>query len=118
MNPILIALAVALGVSVLGNAFLGNAYLNQRDTATTVKTETVYVQAAAKECSKGTEAMATAAKKNASAAAPKRRAAASEAAKHDAQADQILAAPPAVPGDACKSAEAVVDTWWATRSKP
>jgi len=118
MNPILTALAIALGISFLGNAFLGNAYLNQRDAATTVKTETVYVQAAAKECSKGTEAMATAAAKNASAAAPKRRAAASEAARHDAKADEILAAPPAVPGDACKSADAAVDAWWAARSKP
>lgn len=118
MNPILISLAVALGLSVLGNLFLGNAYLNQRDTATTVKTETVYVQAAAKECSKGPEAMATAAAMNASAAAPKRQAAASEAARHDAKADEILTAPPAVPGDACKSAEAAIDTWWTARSKP
>ena len=118
MNPILTALAIALGISFLGNAFLGNAYLNQRDAATIVKTGTIYVQAAAKECSKGTEAMATAAAKNASAAAPKRRAAASEAAKHNALADEILATPPAAPGDACKSAEALVDTWWKQRSKP
>jgi hypothetical protein len=118
VNPVSIAVLVALGLSLAGNAFLGNAYLHQRDTATVVKTETVYVQAAANECSKGTEATATAAAKAASAAAPKRKAAASEAAKHDAKADQILAAPPAVPGDACKSAEAAIDSWWDARNKP
>ena len=114
MSPLLLA----LGISVLANLFLGNAYLNQRDAATTVKTETVYVQAAAKECSKGTEALAGKAAANAKHAAPKRQAAASEAAQHNAKADAILATPPAAPGDACKSAEAAIDTWWKGRGKP
>jgi hypothetical protein len=62
--------------------------------------------------------MVTTAADNAKKAAPKRQAAASAAAQHDAKADAILATPPAAPGDACKSAEAAVDTWWAERSKP
>lgn len=118
MNPISIAVLVALGLSVLGNIFLGNAYLSQRDTATTVKTETVFVRAAAEECSKGTEALASTAAANKAAAAPKTEAAAKVAAEHDKKADAILATPPAVPGDACKNAEAVIDAWWAGRAKP
>jgi hypothetical protein len=114
MNPILIALVI----SVLANLFLGNAYLHQRDAKVKVETETVYVRSAAKECSKGTEALASKAAANASAAAPARRAAASEAAQHNARADAILAAPPAAPGDACKSAQAAIDAWWSERSKP
>ena len=112
------ALVVALVISLVGNVFLGNAYLHQRDAKVKVETETVFVKAAATECSAGTAALATKAAANASAAAPARRAAASQAAQHNAKADVILATPPAAPGDGCKSAEAAIDAWWAERSKP
>lgn len=40
-----------------------------------------------------------------------RRAAAGKAATHNQRADAILSAPPAVPGDACASAQVRVDDW-------
>jgi hypothetical protein len=40
-----------------------------------------------------------------------RRLAEQQAAELDARADEELATPPAVPGDACKSAQARIDAW-------
>lgn len=115
MNPILTSLAIALALSAAGNVFLGSAYLKQRDSATEAKVETVYITAAAKECSQATETLQAAGKKRAAENAPKAEAAKAEADKHERKADQILAASAAVPGDACKSADALVDAWWEAR---
>lgn len=111
MNPVHIVLAISLG----GNALLGYAYLGQRDTATVAKTEQRQAVGVALECSKGTEKLETAAAQRKTAAAPKIAAARQQAQRHDRKADQILATPPAAPGDVCTSAQAVVDDWWETR---
>lgn len=114
MNP----LAVILAISLITNAALGYAYLGQRDTAVEAKTDVKHVEAAAQECSQGTEQLETQAKKRAADAEPKRAAAAAKAAEHNRVADRILTTPPAVPGNACASAQADLDAWWAGRTKP
>ncbi len=107
-----------LAGSLMANMLLGWAYLEQRDAATEARGETQAMQqqrdgirSAASACSVGVERLAEAGEKRAAAAAPVRQAAASRAAAHNRKADEILAAPPAVRGDACASAQARVDQW-------
>lgn len=114
MNP----LAVVLAISLIANAFLGYAYLGQRDTAVEAKTDVKHVEAAAQECSKGTEQLEKQGKQREADAAPKRAAAAAKAAEHNRAADRILTTPAAVPGNACASAQAELDAWWAGKVKP
>lgn len=114
MNP----LAVVLAISLITNAALGYAYLGQRDTAVEAKTDVKHVEAAAQECSKGTEQLEKQGKQREADAAPKRAATAAQAAEHNRAADRILTTPPAVPGNACASAQAELDVWWAGKAKP
>lgn len=109
---------VVLAISLTANAALGYAYLGQRDTATVAKVEQRQATGVALECSKSTDSLALQARQREATAAPKRRQAQEKAAAHDREADRILATPPAVPGDACASAQAELDTWWAGRAKP
>lgn len=112
------ALAIALVLSLLGNAWLGHSYLGQRDTAVEAKTDVKHIAGAAQECSQGTEQLQQQGKQREADAAPKRAAAAAKADEHNRTADRILTTPPAVPGDACASAQAELDSWWAGREKP
>jgi hypothetical protein len=116
MNPLLLV-SIALGLSMLANAFLGDAYLTQRDTATVAVVEKKEAVGAAVQCSKGTEQLVAKADERKKAAAPKREAAKKEAQVLERQADAILATPAAVPSDDCKSAQARIDTWWEGRGK-
>jgi len=111
MNPFHIILAISLAA----NAALGWAYLGQRDNTTMAKVEERQAVGVALECSKGTEELAAKAEQRRQQAAPKVQAARKSAAQHNRKADQILATSPAVPGDACASAQAVVDDWWEKR---
>ena len=113
MNP----LAILLAISLIANAALGYAYLGQRDKATVAVVQEQHATGAAQECNKGTEQLETKAKERQAAAAPKIEAAKHKAKALDAQADQILTAPAAVPGDACASAQARLDRWWSTQEK-
>lgn len=114
MNP----LAIILAISLIANAAFGYAYLGQRDTAVEAKTDVKHVAAAAQECSKGTEQLQQQSKQREADAAPKRAAAAKKADDHNRAADRILTTPPAVPGNACASAQADLDVWWTGRAKP
>lgn len=106
---------IVLAISLAANALLGYAYLGQRDTATVAKVEQRQATGVALECSKGTEKLETAAAQRKTAAAPKIAAAQQQAQQHNRKADQIMATPPAVPGNACASAQAELDSWWETR---
>ena len=121
MNPILIALAI----SVAANAALGWAYLGQRDDTTEARTalrdmegQRDGVRQVASACSDSVDDLRELADKRAREAAPARAAAASVAQGRNQRADQILAAPQSVPGDACASAQARVDEWLKGRAKP
>ncbi len=121
MTPMQILLAAL----VLGNVLTGWAWLGARDDATTARAELVGkgqelagVRGAAEACSSKVDELRTLADKRAQEAAPARRAAAGRAADHNRQADKILAAPPAVPGDACASAQVRVDAWLQGRARP
>ncbi|UIS65502.1 hypothetical protein [Acidovorax phage AP1] len=115
---LLAAVAVALVLSLLGNLMLTRAYLGKRDDATTARAELeakgrelAGVRGAAQACSSKVEELRTLADKRAHEAASARRAAAVRAADHSRMADQILATPGALPGDACASAQVRVDAW-------
>lgn len=117
-------LQIVLAVLVLGNVLTGWAWLGARDDATTARAELAAkgqelagVRGAAAACSGKVQELRTLADKRAQEAAPARRAAADRAADHGRKADTILAAPPAVPGDACASAQVRVDTWLQGRAQ-
>ncbi len=114
-----------LAVLVAGNVLMGWAWLGARDDATKVQAELeakgqelAGVRGAAQACSSKVDELRTLADKRAQEAASARRAAAGRAADHSRKADQILAAPPAVPGDACASAQVRVDAWLQGRARP
>jgi LAS superfamily LD-carboxypeptidase LdcB len=111
-------LSILLAISVGFNLWFGSAYLGQRDTATVAKVEQRQAVGMALNCSEGTEKLETAAAQRKTAAAPKIAAAQQQAQQHNREADRIMATPPAVPGDACASAQAELDSWWAERAKP
>ena len=114
MNPVHIVLAISLAF----NALLGWAYLGKRDEAVTHEVREQQATGVAMKCSEGTEKLEKTASQRAAEAKPKIKAAADKAREHEKQAQQILATPPAVPGNACASAQAVVDDWWQGRAKP
>ncbi len=121
MTPMQILLAASLAA----NGLLGWAYLSQRDATTearsdlqTMKEQRDGIRSAASACSIGVEQLAQAGEQRAAAAASARQAAAGRAAEHNRKADAILAAPAAVPGDACASAQARVDEWLKGRALP
>lgn len=84
----------------------------ERDKA---RTERAAALAAAEQCSASVKALEDAAKARQEAAAPARQQAAQRAQKHQQRAAQIIATPPAVPGDDAASAHARIDAWLATR---
>ena len=121
MTPVQILLAVLL----VANIATGRAWLSARDDLATARAELAGkgqelagVRGAAEACSGKVQELRTLADKRAQEAAPARRAAADRAADHGRKADTILAAPPAVPGDACASAQVRVDTWLQGRARP
>lgn len=118
INPILIALAIALALSVAGNAAIAWAWLGTRDELASQKVQRQAAESAAEACSKGVEALQARAAAATKAAAVARAAAAASAAAGAARADQILASPPSTPGDDCKSAADQVDQWLQGRARP
>ena len=111
-------LAILLAVSVGLNMLAGWAYLGQRDKTTVAQTEQRQTVAVATKCSEGTEKLAKAARQREADAKPLRQATADKNREHQANAQRIMSTPPAVPGDACASAQVELDTWWAGRVKP
>lgn len=121
INPVLLC----LGLSLAANGAFGWAYLGQRDDATKAKTDLRNMQGQrdgarqlASECSASVDDLRKLADRRYIVAAPARAAAASAAKGHNQRADTILSTPSPVPGDACASAQARVDSWLQGRAKP
>ena len=121
INPML----VALGISLVANGLLGWAYLGQRDDTAVAKTalrdmegQRNGIRQVASECSASVDDLRKLADRRYIVAAPAREAAASAAQGHNQRADVILSTPGPVPGDACASAQARVDDWLKSRTKP
>lgn len=102
---------ILLAVSIALNALTSWGYLRQRDKATEATQSAATARAAADQCSQGVERLQALADQRAREAEVARQQAAQQAAELDAQADAELAMPPAVPGDACKSAQTRIDLW-------
>lgn len=98
--------------SLLLNAVLGWMVFSQHATVAETRVERREAIADAKACSDGVTAHQEAAAKRDRQAAPLIAAAASAAHEANRQADEVMARPDAVPGNACASAQALVDEWW------
>lgn len=118
MNPIIMGLAIALAVSVAGNASIGWAWLGARDDLATATVERDNARGLASACSDATEALREQADQRAAAAKPRQAAARATAAAHGDRALEILTTPAAVPGDDYASARRRVDGWLQRRRAP
>lgn len=125
ITPKLLAAAVlALLVSLLGNVLLTRAYLGQRDAATAARDsvgEMTQQRDGARDlaaaCSDAVDDLRELADRRKKEGEAARTSAAAQARKHEQRADEILAKPPAVPGDACASAQHRVDSWLQGRAQ-
>jgi uncharacterized protein HemX len=123
-SPLTAGLGLALALSVLGNLAGGYAYLQQRDASVEARTDlrhqtgaTEAATLAAHACSESVEGLSVSAAVMASQLEGERAAAAKRAGTHYVRADQILATPAAVPGDACASAQKRVNNIMAARGQ-
>jgi hypothetical protein len=112
------ALAALLAASVLVNIGLGRAWLAARDDAATAIGQRDTARADASACSDATDDLRALADQRAIEAQAARAEAAAQARTHQQKADAILATPPAVPGDDCRSAQLRVDNWLKGRAQP
>lgn len=125
ITPKLLAAAVlALLVSLLGNVLLTRAYLGQRDAAAVARAsvgEMTQQRDGARDlaaaCSDAVDELRELADRRKKEGEAARTSAAAQARKHEQRADEILAAPPAAPGDACASAQHRVDSWLQGRAQ-
>lgn len=111
--------------SLAANAVLGWAYLGQRDETAAARADLRGMEGqrdgarqAASACSDSVDDLRELADRRGREAAQARAAAAGKAQSHNKRADQILAPPAPVPGDACASAQARVDEWLKGRAQP
>lgn len=125
MGRLTAGLALALLASLAANGLLGWACLGQRDDATQARADLGAMEqqrdgarADARACSNATDDLRTLADQRASEAKAARAEAAAKAKSHNQKADAILATPPAVPGDDCKSAQVRVADWLKGRAQP
>ena len=112
------ALAALLAASVLVNIGLGRAWLAARDDAATAIGQRDTARADASACSDATDDLRTLADQRKAEANKARTQAMATAAGRNAHADAILTAPPAVSGDDCKSAQVRVHEWLKNREQP
>ena len=118
-------LHILILISLAANGLLGWVYLGQRDDTATAQADLRAMQSqrdgirqVASECSASVDDLRKLADRRYIVAAPARAAAASAAQGHNQRADVILSTPGPVPGDACASAQARVDDWLKSRTKP
>lgn len=111
-------LLVALGLSVAGNAALGWAWVGAREKSATTLVERDNARSAASACSDATEDLRDLADKRGAEAKRALAAARTAATGRQQTANAILSTPPAVPGDACASAQVRVDGWLRGRAQP
>lgn len=111
-----------LAASVAINAALGVAWQRAGNQARELQAQIVAVTGerdhalqSAQACSDGLARLQALAERREREAAAARRQAAQAAAEHARRADEVLAAPPAVPGDDCASAKARVQNWLKAR---
>jgi hypothetical protein len=110
-----IALLVALGVSLLGNAVLTKLYLGVRDDRAKVTGERDQARSAATACSDGVKALQAAAAEREREGRKAGEKARVEAEAHQSAAQRILSTPAAVPGNDCASARVRLDGWLKAR---
>ncbi len=110
--------AWVLALSVAGNAALGWAWLGARDGAAIATVERDDARAAASACSDATEALRELADKRGAEVKKAQAVARADASGRQQAAHTILSTPPAVPGDACASAQVRIDGWLRGRVRP
>ena len=118
MNSIIKGMAIALAVSLAGNASLAWAWLGTRDDLATVTVERDNARGAASACSDGTEALRELADTRAKEAKTAQAVARAAAKARGDRALAILTRPAALPGDDCGSARVRVDGWLKGRVLP
>lgn len=125
MGKLIPALVLAILLSILGNIWQARTYLELRDALTSARAEITRssedlagAQSLASACSDATEDLRELADKRELEAAGAREQARLVAAGQEKQADAILAKPDPVPGDACASAQLLVDEWLRQRTTP
>lgn len=123
-NLTVITLAVA-ALSLLGNAWQSWAYLHLRDELTlaqqavkAMERERDTARGEAADCSDAVDDLRDLADQRAKEASTARATAAAQAHAAAQRADRILAAPAAVPGNDCASAQVRVEHWLQTRPRP
>lgn len=115
MTGLPLYLALALAVSLGGNALLVHEYLSERDAAAAARVTADSNLALANQCSDGVQSLKAAADARAAQAEGARDAALKLAQAAQARGLQLVAKPPAVPGNDCASAKAQVDDWLSSR---
>lgn len=114
-RPAAIALAIVAALATAAAWFLGDAWLEARDARVAAEFERDQARGAALSCSAGVKRLQAAADKRAEEGAKAQAEARAKAETHEQRAHKILSSPPAVPGDACKSAERAIDDWLSER---
>ncbi|QRF56559.1 hypothetical protein [Variovorax paradoxus] len=112
------ALMAALCISLAGNAALGWAWVGALERAATSVLQRDDARAAASACSDATEDLRDLADKRGAEVKNAQAVARADAGGRQQAAHTILSTPPAVPGDACASAQVRVDGWLKGRAQP
>jgi len=112
------ALAIALALSITGNALLAGAWLSARDKARSAAQSLAGAQHDATACSAAVEGLQSFAMQRLKDATTARKAAEQQARKAAQRADKTLATAPAVPGDMCASMQVLGDGWLKGRAAP
>lgn len=112
---VIVGLAIALALSMAGNAYLVDLYLGERDAKVTAGVERDQVKEVAGACTSSVDAMQKAARQQTAVAVAAIAAAKTAGAPRKAAADAILSTPPSTPGDDCKSAQERADRWLTRR---
>ena len=110
-RPLAIGLAVALAVACAALSMLAEDWLQTRDERLQATQRADDATRAGQSCSAGVTRLEALTRERANEAREALKEARRLATNHQGRAQQILASPPAVPGDACASAQAAFDDW-------
>lgn len=120
--PTMAWLALILAGSLLSNVYLYNRLQGQKEETAQAqhalqlsRAETENAVEAAQTCSASVQRLSDLADQRAKEATTARQQAVARARQHNRRADAALAAPPAVPGNDCASADARVRQWLRSR---
>lgn len=115
---VILGLAIVLMISLGANALQWSAYQTQRDKATAAIEQRDAAAGAAQACSAATDELRTQAERQAAQAQAAIDKARKEARSANARADAERNRRPAVPGDACASAQVETREWLERRKGP